>query len=150
MIQPGNVVRLCTPEEVAAHVAEWLNAFGANRKSANAGDFLWHIFSGCRYPSISGPDAIAEYEKQQAVEYVVLSNDRKIAFVTDALPQRSSLSDYYVFPANLAWTMSFTHEDGWLGPYFARHSNFVTLNEYNLGMLRKRHQAEVARLKGWQ
>lgn len=57
--------------------------------------------------------------------------------------------DFYVFPSNLAWTMAFTHEDGWLGPYFARHRNFTELNKANLEKIRKLHQAEAAHLKGW-
>ncbi|MEO8389393.1 MAG: DUF4275 family protein [Polaromonas sp.] len=116
----------------------------------NAKDYLWHIFSGGRYPSLSGAQAMAAYEKQVAAEYVVLSNDRETAFATNALPQSSSLTDYCVFPVNLAWTMAFTHEDGWLGPYFARHGNFAALNEFNLGKVRKLRQAEAARLKGWR
>jgi hypothetical protein len=143
-------LRLYTPDEITAFVTQWLDAFGADRHGVNAKAYLWHIFSGSRYPSLSGAEAMAEYEKQVAVEYVVLSNDRKTAFATDTLPQSSSLTDYYVFPANLAWTMAFTHEDGWLGPYLARHGNFAALNEFNLEKVRKLRQAEAARLKGWR
>ena len=150
LVQPGRVLRQYTQDEVDALVVQWLEAFGAERHGVNAKAYLWHIFSGARYPSLSGAEAIAEYEKQIAPEYVVLSNDRKAAFVTDILPQSSSLTDYYVCPVNLAWTMAFTHEDGWLGPYFARHSNFTVLNELNLGKVRKVREAEAARLKGWR
>ena len=150
LIQPGNVLRHYTLDETTALVTQWLEAFGADRHGVNSKAYLWHIFSGTRYPSLSGTEAMAEYEKQVAVEYVVLSNDRKTAFATDTLPQSSSLTDYYVFPANLAWTMAFTHEDGWLGPYFARHGNFAALNEINLERVRKLRQAEAARLKGWR
>jgi hypothetical protein len=139
LIEPGNVVREFTSTEVATLVAQWLDAFGANRDGVNAKAYLWHIFSGARYPS-----------KQIGAEFVVLSNDRKMAFVTDALPQSSSLVDYYVFPANLAWTMAFTHEEGWLGPYFARHRDFDVLNEVNARKLRKLQLSEEARLKGWR
>lgn len=116
----------------------------------NTKAYLWHIFSGARYPSLAGAEARVEYEKQIAAEYVVLSNDRELAFATDVLPQSSSLTDYYVFPANLAWTMAFTHEDGWLGPYFARHGDFAALNKSNLEKVRKLRQADAARLKGWR
>jgi len=150
LVQPGNVLRHFTPEETTALVTQWLVSFGADRQGVNAKAYLWHVFSGARYPSLSGAEAIAEYEKQAALEYVVLSNDRKSAFSTDALPKSSSLSDYYVFPANLAWTMAFTHEDGWLGPYFARHADFAALNQINLEKILKRRQAESARLNGWR
>ena len=36
------------------------------------------------------------------------------------LEQGADEADAYVFPPDLAWTMVFTHEDGWLGPYFSR------------------------------
>jgi hypothetical protein len=49
----------------------------------------------------------------------------------------------------MAWTMAFTHEDGWLGPYFARHASYQNLNAENLAMIRKAKKAEEARLKGW-
>lgn len=129
---------------------QWLQAFGANRRGVNSKAFLWHIFSGGRYPCLSGDEAIAEYELQVATEYVVLANDRKSAFVTDVRPKGSSLSDYYVFPPNMAWTMAFTHEDGWLGPYFARHVDFGALNASNLQGVRKLREAEIAREKGWR
>ncbi len=150
IVQPGIVIREHTVAETEALVAAWLKTFGVNRQGMKAKDFMWHIFSGAQYPSLSDTDAKAEYEKQVAPEYVVLSNDRKTSFVTDLLPTISSMSDWYVFPANLAWTMAFTHETGWLGPYFARHRNFDQLNEANLAQLRKRAQAEAARSKGWQ
>jgi hypothetical protein len=143
-------LRHYTLDETTALVTQWLEAFGADRHGVNAKTYLWHIFSSSRYPSLSGSEAMTEYEKQVAVEYVVLSNDRKTAFATDTLPQSSSLTDYYVFPANLAWTMAFTHENGWLGPYFARHGNFAALNEFNLEKVRKLRQAEAARMKGWR
>jgi hypothetical protein len=61
---------------------------------------------------------------------------------TDVLPASSSWSDYYVFPPDFAWTMAFTHEAGWLGPYFARHPDYERLH-------RKAQKAAVAREKGW-
>jgi hypothetical protein len=46
--------------------------------------------------------------------------------------------------------MAFTHEDGWLGPYFARHERFSELNRDNEMKIRKACEAEAARLKGWR
>ena len=65
-------------------------------------------------------------------------------------PTNCYLSDWYVFPENFAWTMAFTHEDGWLGPYFARHERFSELNRENEMKMRKAREAEAARLKGWR
>lgn len=61
--------------------------------------------------------------------------------------------DYCVFPANLAWTMAFTHEDGWLGPYFAKHPDYSKLiaQEAELHSIRQRKNREIKRAKqnGW-
>lgn len=149
-VGPGVVERQYTPEEVAGITRRWLEAYGQDSQAVNTRDYLWHIFSGARYPSSSGSSASAEYRLQKAHEYVVLSNDRKFGFATAVRPETCSLSDYYVFPPNLAWTMAFTHEDGWLGPYFARHRNYETLNQENLARIRKAGEAEAARLKGWR
>ena len=78
------------------------------------------------------------------------SSTSRTAFVTDQRPTNCYLSDWYVFPENFAWTMAFTHEDGWLGPYFARHERFSELNRENEMKIRKAREAEVARLKGWR
>ena len=46
----------------------------------------------------------------------------EIGLVCDAIPSPDLTglhSDFFVFPPNLLWTMSFTHEQPDLGPYFA-------------------------------
>ncbi|MCX9158623.1 DUF4275 family protein [Niveibacterium sp. 24ML] len=136
--------------EAASLLAEeWLAVYGRNRSGANTNAYLWHVFSADRYPSVNGVTAIEQYKQQLGIEFVVLSNDRKVAVLTDLLPETSSLSDYYVFPPNFAWTMAFTHEDGWLGPYFARHPEFSALDAENQSRLKKAKEVEAARLKGW-
>lgn len=149
-VKPGTVQRLLTIEEAAQIAVRWLDAFGQDREGVNADSFMWHVFSSGRFPSERGAAAIAQYKLQSAHEYLVLSNDRKTAFTTMALPESCSLTDVYVFPANLAWTMAFTHEDGWLGPFFARHRDFERLSRENQSRLRKAQEAEAARRKGWR
>jgi hypothetical protein len=149
-VEPGDITHRHSSDEVSELLALWLDAFGKNRHGVNSNTYLWHIFSGDRYPNVSGAEALTQYKQQQAPEYVVLSNDRKVAFATDSLPEKCSLHDYYVFPRNLAWTMAITHEDGWLGPFFARHASFTVLNDANLASLKKTQEAEAARLKGWR
>jgi hypothetical protein len=46
--------------------------------------------------------------------------------------------------------MAFTHEAGWLGPYFAKHEQYATLNSDNQAKIRKAKEAELANLKGWR
>lgn len=150
LVGPGAILRQYSDEEAAAWLAEWLEAFGKDRHGVNSEAYLWHIFSGGRYPSESGAEALAEYKRHRAPEYVVFSNTRDVVFETNLLPQTCLLSDYYVYPRNLAWTMAFTHEDGWLGPYFACHRDFAILNEANLKKMQKASEAESAPLKGWR
>lgn len=149
LLEPGVVLRHYSSDEAATWRAAWLIAYGASRNGVNVKAFLWHVFSAGRYPCQSGAAALAEYRQQSCVEYIVLSNDGKCAFLTDLRPEKVDLQDYYVFPPNLAWCMAMTHEDGWLGPYFARHTDFERLNQANLAQLRKRQEAELARARGW-
>ena len=129
---------------------QWLEVFGPDRFGTGSSAYLWHVFSYDRYPSVSGTEAENEYDTRCAVESVVLSNERDVAFTTQERPVSCSLRDYLVFPRNLAWTMAFTHEDGWLGPYFARHPTFDQLDKANVAALEKAGAAESARLKGWR
>jgi hypothetical protein len=149
LISPGTVVRRFTEVETSALAVNWLAVFAKELHGINAEAYLWHVFSAARYPSVTGADAFQQYMQQSGSEFVVLSNDRKQAFLTELLPEGSSLADYYVFPPNLAWTMAFTHEDGWLGPYFACHPEYKRLNAENQARLQKRREAESARKRGW-
>lgn len=141
-VSPGSIVRLFSEEEAHQLADDWLSVFGKNSSDANTEAFLWHVFSGGRYPSSEGEQAKKEYQEQIGNQFIVLSNDRKQALLTDLLPSSASFYDYYVFPPSLAWTMCFTHEAGWLGPYFARHPNYVELD-------RKAREAARARDQGW-
>ena len=148
-VTPGNVVRLFSEEEAAQLATLWISTFGKGHKKLQHEQFLWHIFSGGHYPATEGDLALKQYSAQIGTEFIVLSNDRKVAFLTDQLPDSTSLYDYYVFPPNLAWTMAFTHEAGWLGPYFARHPNSEALDIANEAAVRKAKEADLARKSGW-
>ena len=145
-IFPGKVLRLLSQREADQLAKEWLGIFGENRHCANAKAFLWHIFSNLRYPCTPGKKAIQYYAQQVAAEVIILSNDRKLAFVTDLIPRAFLLDDYYVFPLNLAWTMAFTHDGSC---YFARHKDFDRLDAENRYQVEKCRKKEAARLKGW-
>lgn len=149
-LPPIRVLREYGAEEVAIFIAQWLKVYGKDRKGVNSKDYLWHIFSADRYPIVSGAEALLQYRQQKACEYVVFSNDGTQAVLTDQPPEQTGFIDFYVSPLNLAWTMAFTHEDGWLGPYFARHANYVALNEANLAKVCKAREAQAAFLKGWR
>lgn len=154
-VVPGASVRHCTEAEAAALTAVWLAAFCPDRErervtATGPRGFLWHIFSAGRYPCVEREDARSLYRLQRAAEYMVLLNDARTAVSTDALPLEVPLADYCVFPPNLAWTMAFTHEVGWLGPYFAKHARFDELSKRNVLLLWKKQAAEAAKAKGWQ
>jgi hypothetical protein len=155
IVVPGASVRHCTEAEAAALTAAWLAAFCPDRERERVNatgprGFLWHIFSAGRYPCVEREDARSLYRLQHAAKYMVLLNDARTAVSTDALPLEVPLADYCVFPPNLAWTMAFTHEAGWLGPYFAKHARFDELSKRNVLLLRKKQAAEAAKAKGWQ
>lgn len=149
LVAPGTVVRVFGDAEIQQLVSDWLAVFGRNRNGVNTNSYLWHVFSGGRYPSVADGAAVEAYKQQTGAEFIVLSNYRDVAFLTELRPESSPLVDYYVFPPNLAWTMAFTHEAGWLGPYFARHPDYSALNAANQARLRNAAEAANAREKGW-
>lgn len=147
-VSPGTVARHCTEAEAADLAERWLAVYGAHRQGVNWKAYLWHVFSTDRHPNAGGKDAWAQYRREDAIEFVVLCNDRRQAFITDAKPDECPWPDCCIFPPNLAWTMARTHEEGWLGPYFARHPKHQELDAANAAALHKRRAATEARAKG--
>ncbi len=148
-VEPGAIILHYSEAEAAAFADRWLAIYGANRQGVNAKAYLWHIFAADRYPHVARDQAWAQYNSQEAIAFVVLSNDRKQAFLTSLRPSSCPWIDYVVFPSNFAWTMARTHEEEWLGPYFARHPRYAELDAENQAGTRKQREAEVARSKGW-
>ena len=93
-VTPGNVIRLFSEDEAAQLVRMWISTFGKGQKELKDEQYFWHIFSGGCYPSTEGDAALNQYGAQIGTEFIVLSNDRKVAFVTDQLPDAASLYDY--------------------------------------------------------
>ena len=148
-VAPGVVLNRLTTEQAIELCAQWEAAYPADRNEIRTEQFMWHVFSFERYPSVAGEAALAEYGRHEAAKYLVLSNDRDEGLVTDLRPTSVSNADYLVCPLNWAWIMAFTHEDGWLGPYFARHRDYDRLEASNRKGMRKRREAEVAKQRGW-
>ena len=112
-------------------------------------DFKWHVFSNKAYQSIEGKNALQKYNEQVSRIFYVIPElkvwPEETAFICKSLPSpelATKLKDFYVFPKNLAWSMAFTHEHGWLGPYFAKHKNFEELSAKNI-------QSVEAKNSGW-
>jgi hypothetical protein len=148
-IGPGEVVRRLTPEQTEALCGQWTLAYPADRVGIHVEEFMWHVFSFQRYPNLARAAALAEYEKQEAPDYLVLANDKDEGLITNLRPTTASIADYLVCPLNWAWTMAFTHEDDCLGPYFAFHRDYDRLQASNVKGMRKRREAEVAKQRGW-
>ncbi len=148
-ISPGIVLNVLTDTDAEQVIQDWLSIYAKQRTGCRIKDYKWHLFSGGYYESIEGGEALAEYSSQISEKYLVIDNNESIVFTTDKKPDAVGLSDYYVCPQNMAWTMAFTHEDGWLGPYFARHPNYQALDLENLAYIDKLKQIEYAKIKGW-
>ncbi len=147
--KPSGILKIYDQLETNEIEKRWMKTFCKNKQGYNTKDFKWHIFSGGGFPSVEGDEARTAYQSHTASEYVVMANDDELAILTNIRPESCNLSDYYVFPVNMAWTMAFTHEEGWLGPYFAVHPNIDKLNIENEKLLEKERQKEIARKKGW-
>jgi hypothetical protein len=145
----SNSIKIFSETEATAIRKKWMEAFCKNKQGANTKQFLWHIFSGGRYPSDSGDLAKLKYEQHIAPEYVVMPNEQTPTILTSEKPSKGTSPDCYIFPTNMAWTMAFTHEEGWLGPYFALHPNYEALNRANEEYRKKLHQMTIAKQKGW-
>ena len=141
--------RESTAKKAASLAEKWIEVFGGDRHGVNTKAYLWHVFSFGRFPAKEGALALEEYDRQICCEFIVLSNDRDLAYVADERPADRPFTDFYVFPPNFAWTMAFTHEDGWLGPYFAYHPRYSELNLENIAKVKKMHEIEHAKKQGW-
>ena len=109
---------------------QWLRQFSQPLKRATghykSGKFKWHTFSGGYYPSVSGDEAIDLYLAQRPSEFIIFDENPSYLFTCEgsAYPDLSDLgSDLYVCHISFKWTMAFTHEQPWLGPYFATTPN---------------------------
>lgn len=87
--------------------------------------FEWHIFSFGHARALNGPKAILAYEQEGGENLIVCPEFSKLSAVRlekGALPNfRDDYEDVYIWPADLVWTMAFTHEESiGCGPYFCR------------------------------
>jgi hypothetical protein len=123
-VEPGQALQRFSEEQAAAWAQAWLEVFAPRREGLNTRAYLWHAFSAGRYPSLTGEAAWAAYAAARPTRVVVLDNSRRAALLTDPLPLRLTVLDAVIFPVDLAWTFARTHEEGWLGPYFARRGAF--------------------------
>ena len=129
--------------------AKWMGIYCKNKQGFNTKDYRWHIFSGGGYPSVEAEEAESMYSKHSAESYYVMFNNSSTIELVKEKPADLNYKDVYIFPKNMAWTMAFTHEEGWLGPYFAKHPNYQTLEKENEAYKLKLQQIAHAKSKGW-
>ncbi len=147
-VRPGEVIHRYTKDEACEWEQRWRAVYASNG-APGLKQYLWNTFSHGAYHSVSGVEAERCYAKQDGLEFIVLANDRRSALLTNTLPRWCSRVDVYVFPPDLAWTMAFTHEDGWLGPYFAQHPDYAVLTRQRTATQHKQLAIEHAKRHGW-
>ncbi|WHI50480.1 DUF4275 family protein [Microbulbifer sp. MLAF003] len=146
---PGKILEVLYEKEMWSIQKQWMATFAKNSQGANTKAYKWHTFSAGCYPSSEGEKARELYNNHSAHEYYIMANDDELVVLTDLKPETVDLLDYYVFPKNMAWCMAFTHEEGWLGPYFAKHPDYEKLNIDNQKQIEKEKQKAFAKSKGW-
>lgn len=126
LLAPFDPVRF-GPELSAVVAPRWRRTF-AQRVFDETGNwthlgFDWHAFSYGFVPALSGEEARAEYRRcrVQGGFAVLIGETMDDGFLcaSETLPWLDGAGlDAYVVPAFFAWTMVFTHEADWCGPYF--------------------------------
>ncbi len=128
---------------------KWEKAFcpfsRSEKRNIRFDKFKWHVFSSGLYESSCENQAIEDLKSHYSSEYYVIPEfsiwRNEVAFILNALPESKLIGlkkDFYIFPKNLAWTVAFTHEDDYCGPYFAKHKDYLELNKKNLKCKNKR------------
>lgn len=152
-LKEEHILQVFSKTEARAWEERWRSVYAAQGEAPALGQYLWHTFSHAAYPSASGEDAEQLYALHRNEEVIVLSNDGKTALRVAGSPVSDWVIDFYVFPPDLTWTMAFTHEDGWLGPYFAKHPDYAVrveqAKQQRLAADRKAVELERARQHGW-
>lgn len=85
----------------------------------------WHVFSYRHARALARGRAMLTYAAlSPPARCIVCPRDDRLPAVEingGSLPDfRNSCLDVLVWPDGLDWTMAYTHEDGWFGPYFSR------------------------------
>ncbi|MBK7585534.1 MAG: DUF4275 family protein [Myxococcales bacterium] len=113
--------------DAAAYASRWRKTFAARvlRETGTPTHlgFDWHAFSYAYAYAVSGDAAQSAYRaRQRSQSFLVLlgaTPSDGFACQADTLPwfDRAGL-DVYVVASDFRWTMVFTHEADWCGPYF--------------------------------
>ncbi len=149
---PHSAFKVLSQEQTQQINKQWLQTFGKSVGSGGARGYKWQVFEEKLYSAIEGEAAKQLYFQQKAADYIILPNNIALeqAVIIDQLPDLTDFyEDYCVFPANMAWTMAFTHEVGWIDPFFAKHKDYQKRVAENACLIQKKQEIAAAKGKGW-
>ena len=117
-----------SPADTARLWDRWDQTFGRPVRERTGkpvfGGIRWHAFSWSFTRAESGQRALELYAAEPGAELVVLLEgyDRPSFRLSEGSPIDFSRCgmDLYVIPGSFDWTMVFTHEQPWIGPFFSR------------------------------
>lgn len=114
-------------EQTRALRDSWRRIYARPLKQAHGvwhrGGYDWHVFSWEHTYALERNAAKEAYRDQRCSELIVLPNedsDCAARVHTSSPPDLDGEQDIYISPPDFSWTMVFTHEDGYCGPYFCR------------------------------
>jgi hypothetical protein len=124
----GLVGQPLSAEETEQLQERWRRVYAAAVKR-QTGEWVhlgydWHAFSYGFTAAEQGAAAIEAYRRQRPGSVWLIpmwaKGPASPAWVCtgEIAPDLTGL-DVAVVPADLSWTMAFTHEDGWIGPFFS-------------------------------
>lgn len=127
LLEENDVAFETLPNETSEKLIEqWLSTFSKNvtrkqKRDCRMDQYPWHLFSFNVVPSLLGEAALKKYASKKDEEFYVIDlvGGDGIRCLSDLKPDFGpARSEIYVFPEDLSWTMVFTHEYGWFGPYY--------------------------------
>lgn len=128
-------------EEAMRVAQQWLSVFCPHRRTFDGiikdKTYLWDELQSCW----QNAEALRRYQELEALNYYIMPDcfgaPGHEMLITNIKPSANThRQDFHVFPKNLAWSMAFTHEDGWIGPKFFEHPDYHALNQKNKAALK--------------
>ncbi len=113
-------------KEIGNLQANWESVYASGvsnseKRECRMDQHPWHLFSFEIVPHLEGDEAQIKYGRKKDEDLLIFDLFEKCAVKckTNDKPDLGSVkSDIYVCPDDYRWTMVFTHETGWCGPYY--------------------------------
>lgn len=120
--EKGVSVRICDESERGKTIDSWFEKLGDNSTRRRKGELNWYCFYREDHKALEGAKAFEAYQQQWLALIVIFDESEGwlIECEVKEFPDFSTLQqDIYVFHHNMKWTMVFTHEQPYDGPFFA-------------------------------